>query len=287
VAGSALVVGAAAMAVMPGLNIFTSEWLLLRGLFLGVLALRGMPQVALLSSVGVIAFTGGIAVACFARLIGIGLLGTPRTARAADAPSPGWAMRLPMVVFAAVCVLMAMSPARIGTTLAGAVLIIAPAAETGGARTALEPLALLLPLIAASLLLVVALRGIAMSALASRRAPTWGCGYDAPTPAMQYSSTSFSRPLTSIMQPLLQTTALQDGSLPSRTGAALPSAMRWSSITEDSVLVNVYQPLFALVGRASARVRTLHTARVTSSLLYVVGTLLALLALSLLPMVNR
>lgn len=287
VVGGVLVIGAASMAALPGLNIFTSEWLLLRGLFLGVLALRGTPQVALLSSVGVIAFTGGIAVACFVRLIGIGLLGTPRTAEAADAPSPGWAMRLPMLVFAAVCVLMAASPARVGATLANAVRIVAPSAETGGARAALEPLALLLPLIAAGLLLVVALRGVATSALARRRAPTWGCAYDAPTAAMQYSSTSFSEPLTRIMQPLLQTTTLQEGALPSRADAALPSAMRWNSVTEDSALVNLYQPLFALVSRASARVRTLHTARVTSSLLYVVGTVLVLLALSLLPAVSR
>lgn len=104
---------------------------------------------------------------------------------------------------------------------------------------------------------------------------------------MQYSSTSFSEPLTRIMQPLLQTTTLQEGALPSRAGAALPSAMRWTSVTEDSALVNLYQPLFALIGRASARVRTLHTARVTSSLLYVVGTVLVLLALSLLPAVSR
>lgn len=287
VVGGVLVIGAASMAALPGLNIFTSEWLLLRGLFVGVVALHGMPQVALLSSVGVIAFTGGIAVTCFVRLIGVGLLGTPRTAEAANAPPPGWAMRLPMLVFAAVCVLMAASPARIGAALANAVLIVAPAAETGGARAALEPLALLLPLIAAGILLVVALRGVATSALARRRAPTWGCGYDAPTAAMQYSSASFSEPLTRIMQPLLQTTTLQEGALPSRAGAALPSAMRWTSVTEDSALVNLYQPLFALIGRASARVRTLHTARVASSLLYVVGTVLVLLALSLLPAVSR
>ena len=209
VVGGVLVIGGAAMAALPGLNIFTSEWLLVRGLLLGVVAMRGAPQVALLSSVSVIAFTGGIAVACFARLIGIGLLGTPRTAEAADAPAPGWAMRLPMLVFAAVCVLMAIVPGRLGAAIAGAVLVVAPTADTGVARAALEPLALLLPLIGAGFLLVVALRRVATSALARRRTPTWGCGYDAPTPAMQYSSTSFSAPLTSIMQPMLQTTTQQ------------------------------------------------------------------------------
>ena len=227
VVGGVLVIGAASMAALPGLNIFTSEWLLLRGLFGGVVALRGMPQVALLSSVGVIAFTGGIAVACFARLIGIGLLGTPRTDEAANAPSPGWAMRLPMLVFAAVCVLLAASPAQVGATLAKAVLIVAPAAETSGARAALGPLALLLPLIVAGLLLVIALRGVATSALARRGAPTWGCGYEAPSAAMQYTSASFSEPLTRIVQPLLRTRTMKEGSA---------SISRWRGIAERDAL---------------------------------------------------
>ncbi len=284
VAGSALVVGAAAMAAMPGLSIFTSEWLLLRGLFLGVLALDGMPQVAMLLSIAAIAFTGGLAVVCFVRLIGIGLLGNPRTVAAADAPPPGWAMRMPMLAFAAVCVVIAAMPGQIGTVLASTALLVAPAAETGVARAALEALAFLLPMIAASVLLIVALRGVATSALARRRAATWGCGFDAPTAAMQYSGTSFSEPLTSVMHPLLQTTTSLEGAFPTRAGMG---AARWTSFTEDTVLANIYQPLFALVGRAGARLRTLHRAHVTSSLLYVVGTVLALLALSLLPGVRR
>jgi formate hydrogenlyase subunit 3/multisubunit Na+/H+ antiporter MnhD subunit len=280
VVGSALVIGAAAMASLPGLNIFTGEWLLLRGLFQGVVTLGGAPQVVVLCAIGMIAFTGGIAVLCFVRLVGIGLLGTPRTVEAADAPSPGWAMRVPMLVFAAVCVLGAALPARIGDVLANVVSVVAPTAVTSGARTALEPLAWLLPVLAATVFLIVALRSVATRTLARRQASTWGCGYDAPTAAMQYSSTSFSEPLATVMHPLLHTTTVQEGTLSLRAGT---SPVRWTSFTEDIVLAGVYLPLFAVVRRASARVRALHTARVTTSLLYVVGTVVALLALSLLP----
>ena len=293
VVGTVVVLGAAAIASLPGLNVFTSEWLLFQALFRGALHQRGIAEAALIACVGVIAFTGGLAVACFARIIGIGLLGTPRTTAAASAPAPGWAMSFPLVVFALVCVAMAAVPGQTAMALTRAVQTVAPAADAGVASAAVRPLALMLPLIAGGLALAFAFRGVANSVVANRRAPTWGCGYPAPTAAMQYSATSFSEPLSRLMQPVLHTETMQTGTMlvdsvdSVGTIETWPGVASWASVTRDRVLVGIYEPFFSQVARAGSWLRALHQARVTTSLLYIVGTMVLLLTLLFLPGAGR
>jgi hydrogenase-4 component B len=290
VVGTVVVLGAAAIASLPGLNVFTSEWLLLQALFGGALHQRGIAEAALIGAVGVIAFTGGLAVACFARLVGIGLLGTARTAAAATAPAPGWAMRFPLLMLAAVCVIIAVVPGQAVMALTRAVHTVVPAADVSVASTALRPLAALLPLIVAGLAVALIVRQVASSATPRHRAPTWGCGYAAPTAAMQYSSTSFSEPLSRLMQRALNTETMQSGitvGAPVTETEAWPVTASWASVTRDRVLVGIYEPLFAQVARAGSWLRSLHQARVTTSLVYIVGTMVLLLTLLFLPGVGR
>jgi hypothetical protein len=59
--------------------------------------------------------------------------------------------------------------------------------------------------------------------------------------------------------------------------------MSWVSTTTDRVVDALYEPLFAAVGRAGARLREYYRPRVTTSLLYIVVTVLVLLTLLFLP----
>ncbi len=289
--GGTLVLGAAAIASLPGLNVFTSEWLLLRALLAGALDLTGVNRIALLGGILAVAFTGALAAAAFARMVGVGLLGTPRTAGAANAAPPERAMRLPIVALGAGCVLVAAIPHLALGALTPAVRVVAPAADLGVAQAALRPIALLLPLLAAIVLLTLGLRAVATRRAMARRGPTWGCGYPAPTPAMQYTSTSFGGALTNVLQPLLhvetrrQTIARQ---LPvAGERAVWPLSASWSSSTPDRVLERLYAPAFASIARAAQRLRSLHRARVTTSLVYMVVVVVVLLGLLVLPGLNR
>ena len=103
---------------------------------------------------------------------------------------------------------------------------------------------------------------------------------------MQYTSGSFAEPLTRVLQPVLRTET--NTSRESSARAAIwPSRMHWTSRTVDRVLASVYHPLFALVARAGARLRAYYTPRVTTSLLYIVLTVLVLLALLFIPVAQR
>lgn len=289
VTGSFIILGAAAIASLPGLNVFASEWLLLRGLFAGALVLTGAAQVALLAAVSALAFAGAVALACFAGLVGLGLLGTSRSPAAAQAPRPVRAMTLPIAVLGALCVALALVPAQTSAALGSAVRVIAPAADASGAPLALAPVGLLLPLLAGIVALVLAGRwlvatrpAVRESAAPERQLSTWGCGYPRPTSAMQYTSASFGGALTRIMDPLLRT-RIAGGAARGGSSARWPGAASWTSSTADRILAGIYQPVFARVARTGAWLRGLHDPRVTTSLLYVLATVLVLLALFFAP----
>ena len=105
-----------------------------------------------------------------------------------------------------------------------------------------------------------------------RRAETWGCGYRAPTPRMQYTASSFVEPLTSLFRPVLGT----------RRRAALPADLfprhaSFSTETPDSALEHLYAPLVLAVRSAAARWRVLQRGRLQLYVLYVAATLVVLL----------
>ncbi len=268
--GGLLVIGAVAIASLPGLNVFASEWLLLRALFAGVTTLTGGSQIALLGGVVALALTGAISVACFTRLVGLGLLGTPRSAAVEAAPEPGWTMRGPLLVLGGSCIGIAAVPARVTAALTDAVHIVAPSADVSIVAEILQPLAVLLPLLIGAIVVLVALRELAVRHALRRDGATWGCGYPEPTARMQYTSTSFGEPLTRVFQPMLRTDSRA-------------TTTAWWSETPDRVLMQLYMPMVDAVRRAGQRIRSLHSPRVTRSLFYVVATVLVLIALLFRP----
>jgi hydrogenase-4 component B len=283
--GGLMIVGAAAIAALPGLNGFTSEWVIFYGLLTGGVELRGTPQIALLAGVPALALTGALAAACFARLTGVTLLGEPRSEDARHAATPGWEMWLPMLLLAALCVALAWAPSLVIALLEPAVQIVGrpvDMGQVGGTVTdAVAPLAHVALLVALGLALAGALRWLlARRASGIRRAPTWGCGYSRPAPRMQYTATSFAEPTTRIFQPLLRSRIESD--LP--TGAVWPEAARWRSTTPDRALAGIYLPVFKSVERALLRLRGLQQGRVSTYLLYIVLTVLVLVASMILPL---
>lgn len=294
--GALVIAGAVAIAALPGMNGFASEWLMLRALLEGGLALHRSARVIMLLGVGAIALTAPLAVACFARLVGIGLLGTPRAPerdpsgdprgdpRGKLARPPGLAMTLPMVALVALCFAAAWFPGVLATGLAPAVARLAPAsaASDGAAAAALRPLGLLSLAVAALIAIFLALRGLAMRGRALRRAPTWGCGYALPSATIQYSASSLSEPIARVLAPALRTRV--ERVIPA---GLWPARAAWRSHTPDRVLDGVLLPAYAALSRLLARLRGLQEPRVTIYVRYVALALLVLLALLFLPLVPR
>ena len=106
---AAVTVGALAMAALPPLSGFVSEWLLLQSLVHGLRA-GTVTTVALPAAAAVVALTTGLAAAMAVRVVGTGFLARPRSVEAAAAREVPGSMRVAMVALAGLTIALGVVP---------------------------------------------------------------------------------------------------------------------------------------------------------------------------------
>jgi hydrogenase-4 component B len=204
VTGATFIIGSIAISGLPPLNGFVSEFLIYMGGFKGV-ALAKTDFVLSILAVLSLAIIGGLALACFTKVVGVVFQGEPRRAPAIHAAEHGASMLAPMAVLAAACLIIGLFPTLFMTLAIQAVAAL----NLGYGRIPLEPF---LPLganisRAAALFIGVGLLFWALRVLFYRRktitqAGTWGCGFTRPTAKMQYTSASYAASIVSFFSPV-------------------------------------------------------------------------------------
>jgi len=268
-------IGTLAVAGLPPLNGFVSEWMVYLGLFDAVTS-RGASAWAAIFAALMLGTAGALALASFVKAGATVFLGAARGKRAAEAHESGRTMVGSMLVLAALCVMLGLAPTLVWPALARGVAAwqpawpVAPVPQSlqaiGGAQLTLAVL-----LVAAGLFAWRRLRGGV-----ARRAMTWDCGYAAPTARMQYTSASFAgivggwfrwilRPELALRRPR--------GLLPLR-------AFRLERFPE-TVLDVVIAPVGGLIMQTASGARRLQHGSLQAYILYVVAGLVALGALVL------
>jgi hydrogenase-4 component B len=232
-------------------------------------------------TLAVLALIGGLAAACFAKMLGIVFLGAPRSARVEGAGEPGWAMQGTVLAMAAGCVLLGMLAPAVVRHLEP-VLMQLTSLGRDAVRDELARVATTLDAVviasAGFLLLATLLAALRRGLLAGRpvrEGPTWACGYAAVSPRMQYTGSSFGQPLLAVfgrLQLLQPAASLPKGFFPARAAFA--------SATPDLARERLYGPLFRALGRVLARLRWLQHGQVQLYVLYIALTLVALLTWS-------
>lgn len=282
---AAFVIGSAAICGLPPLNGFVSEFLVYAGAFSGFAgagAIGTAGTVFCIAAVVALALTGGLAIACFTKALGIVFLGECRSSHAEHAHEAGPAMRIPMAILVVLCFAVGLSGPLLFPALCPAVRAVIPI-EVAAHAWNIEsiswiPCALWGVTIGAGVLIAVsgALMALRSSLLAGRKisdAVTWDCGYAAPTPRMQYTSSSFASPITKLFSIFLGT---YRRFTPPK--GLFPSASSFSSETPDFYRENIYKPMFSAVEALLARFRWLQHGRVNLYILCIVVALLVLLA---------
>ncbi|HXZ83928.1 MAG TPA: hypothetical protein VEI82_00425, partial [Myxococcota bacterium] len=182
------------------------------------------------------------------------------------------AMRAPMAALALCCALIGLAPFALAPAL--------QAACEAALGSALAPLAAPWRAISGVALASLALSGAAGAWLWLRlarrpapRAPTWDCGYAAPSQRMQYSAASFAQPLVRVFSFALL--PQQHGSV----GAApFPPRSAFHSEVVDAALERLVLPFAHALARLAGRLRVLQQGSVQQYLVYVWIALVALLA---------
>lgn len=101
--GTLFVIGTFAIAALPPLNGFVSEWMLLQSL-LRIVEVASVPARIVFALAGAaLALTAGLAVTCFAMITTTALLGQPRSRAAAEATRAPRTVWLPMGLLALTC----------------------------------------------------------------------------------------------------------------------------------------------------------------------------------------
>jgi hydrogenase-4 component B len=284
---AAFLIGVAAIAALPPLNGFASEWLVFQSLLAGTYIPRPEVAVGFPIAVGILALTSGLAAACFVKAFGITFLAMPRSSHAAEARESHWSMRAMLLLLAASCVALGLAAPIVVRGLyrildsvpglsAGEPLPQSPqwwlTVPHGVAQVSPLLMAVLLAGIGLAVLLATGVRGLHV-----RRADTWGCGRIGQTPRMQYTASAFAEPLRRIFAELYRPT--EDLSI----GVHPESRYFVQSITYTSEVVPwfekvFYDPVIRGTRALATYVRRLQAGSVHVYLLYITGALFVALA---------
>src|SRR5262249_12478709 len=133
-------VGAVAIAGLPPLNGFVSEWLTFQALLQNDLLQWPAMNLVFALAIAGLALAAGLAVACFVKAFGITFLALPRSAAAGGAHEAPATMRAAMLISAVGCVALALGASWIVPTVGavGATLVSAPPPVTVGEWLTLE-----------------------------------------------------------------------------------------------------------------------------------------------------
>jgi hydrogenase-4 component B len=270
ITGTAFLIACCSIAGLPLLNGFVSEWLLFRSFLAasGLTTLTGGTVLPL--AAGILALVGGLAAACFAKVYGVAFLGRPRSDEAETACEVPRPMQIGMVLLAAACVVIGVTPGLVLAPLSATVQEFLPGAAMPQEAASLSAV---IPWIALSVAVLVL--AIASVRRIKRLTPTWACGLPALNSRMQYTATAFSKPLRQVFSRAYK---------PNRTVEVLPAdqpyvpaSISYRSVRTTSFEKSLYQPAIDAVVITAHRLRRLQTGNMQVYLLYIFAALIALL----------
>jgi len=285
--------GAVAISALPPLNGFVSEWMTFQALLLGGVRLGGASGLLAGVAASMLALTGGLAAACFAKAFGVTFLGRPRTAHAEHATESPAPMIAGMLLLALACVALGLAPgwamwlldrptaellggagASAAVTASGPLVLSAGAAGAGQGATSISVTAAA-ALLAALAALAWALRAWPRAA-PRRLAPTWTCGMT-PSARFDYTGTAFAKPLRLIFAALYR---------PRReilkvTGASpyVVRRLRYTGEVVDLAETMLYARVKRWVTASAHEIRTYSTGRIQGYIAFVLATLVVSLLL--------
>ena len=276
-------VGVLAIAGLPPLNGFVSEWLLLQAFLLSHEVPHPFVNMLLPLGAAIVALAAALAAYVMVKFFGVIFLGQPRESALADAQDAGGHEKVGLAWLAVGCMLLGLFPAQAIDALGAATVQLvggAPApnaspwwmlAPLPGRQVSYAPLVLLtviLVVLAATSLLV---RRVYRRRV--RRAPAWDCGFGRIDARMQDTAEGFGQPIRHIFQAFF--TIERD--LP----APLDRAPRYRVVVGDRIWRSLYEPVAGIVQRVADSLAWLQQGRISAYLMYSFVTLIVLLAVVL------
>jgi hydrogenase-4 component B len=275
-------VGTLAIAGLPPLNGFVSEWLLLQAFLLTPQIPHAFVNMLIPLGAAALALTVALAGYVMVKFYGVIFLGQPREESLQEAHQAGWLERMGLVWLAVGCVALGAFPQLL---LNGAAPVtrglLSAAVQPGSSLWSIAPIA---PERASysGLVLLVGILGVVGVTFVLvrrlyhgrvRRTAPWDCGYPWQTPRMQDTAEGFGQPIRHIFGSAFRI----ERELPS----PWDTAPRYRVQIEDRIWRALYLPLASGVRRLADAVAVVQGGRLAVYLLYSFLTLIGLLGLVL------
>ena len=278
VAWSALI-GALAIAGLPPLNGFVSEWLLLQAfLFTPTLPQSFINMLVPLAAAALV-LVAALGAYVMVKFYGVVFLGRPREPQLAYAHDAGRFERVALVWFAVGCVALGIFPVTVIGLLdhVNGALIGATVGHAGGKWWLLAPISPDRSSYSPLIVLVVIAAVVALTIQIVHRSyhgrvrsgPAWDCGFPMQTPRMQDTAEGFGQPIRQVFEAFFRI----DRVLPSPFDAA----PQYRVTVGDPLWQWLYLPIKHAVELLARFVGRIQQGRISVYLVYSFVTLLALL----------
>ena len=276
-------IGALALAGLPPLNGFVSEWLLLQAFLFAHQVPQTFVNMLLPLGAALVALAAALAAYVMVKFYGVIFLGQPREATLVRAHDANVLERIGLVWLALGCVTLGLIPAQVVGALRTVVRQVAhvdlpnPAAPwwllepLPGRRSSYSGLVLLVAVTAVVALTILGVRLFYHQRV--RHSAPWDCGFARLDARMQDSAEGFGQPIRHIFEPFFA----MKRELPS----PFDHAPRYRVSIGDRIWQRLYEPLGSLVQRVADTFAVLQQGRIATYLLYSFVTLVALLAVVL------
>jgi formate hydrogenlyase subunit 3/multisubunit Na+/H+ antiporter MnhD subunit len=271
-------VGALAIAGLPPLNGFVSEWLLLQAFLLTPGLSHPYLNMVIPVAAAIVALAAALAAYVMVKFFGVIFLGQPRDPALHEAHEASWPERLGMLWLAAGCVLLGLFPAHVIGWLSPVVRLLTnqtlvndgswlTLAPVSAERASYAPLIFFAVVVAVVLLTYLWVRRVYHGRV--RRSDPWDCGYPEQDARMQDSAEGFGQPIRQIFEVFMK--------VERETPDPFDRNPRYRGASLDKLWFILYEPIERVTGWLSQQAGRLQHGRIQWYLIYSFATLIFLL----------
>jgi len=204
ITGTTFIIGSLAISGLPPFNGFVGEFLIYIGGFKGI-ALEKWAFVMSIIAIISLAVIGGLALACFTKVVGVVFQGEPRTKAAENVNEKGSTMLVSMIILAGACTVIGIFPKIFILMSFKAVSSLGLGYESISMvpfTNIAENITFSALIFLIILLFVIAVRSFFYQNKTITKSGTWGCGFTQPTVKMQYTSSSYASFILDFFRPV-------------------------------------------------------------------------------------
>lgn len=275
-------IGSMAISALPPFNGFFSEWLTFQALFQGIVQLNTSLQWVFIIATGSLAFTGGLALACFVKAFGAIFLARPRSEEVLHAKESAISMRIGMGALALLSIVFGVFSGYVSTMLqkVGNSLSIfhdTPSyvsvssyqkISVGDGFASASALIFFVTIVLVGILTFVIVRYVINANQKTTIGDTWDCG-TCLTPAMEITATGFTRSIILIFSSILKPSIQQKIEYNDDESRYLSKSRMIILRVSDVYTSLLYQPMYTLLNKVSFKIMNIQSGNINAYISYI------------------